>query len=215
MILKNFTRSTLILLGLLFFFQEGQGQQILTLESALGIAQTNSPDIRKSLLSLTRSEELLKAQKAALKSSFSLNLTPFSYNMSRSFNDYYSTWYTTKNTESYGTFTVSQPILPTDGTISLINRFGWQNNFSEINESRNKTFSNYLYLSLNQPLFTYNKTKLQLKETGARPGKCQPELCHAEAEPGKNGYTVLLQRVSQPDEFEYRQRRTGQYTEEL
>ncbi len=164
MILKNFTRSTLILLGLLFFFQEGQGQQILTLESALGIAQTNSPDIRKSLLSLTRSEELLKAQKAALKSSFSLNLTPFSYNMSRSFNDYYSTWYTTKNTESYGTFTVSQPILPTDGTISLINRFGWQNNFSEINESRNKTFSNYLYLSLNQPLFTYNKTKLQLKE---------------------------------------------------
>lgn len=144
--------------------QMASAQRVLTLYDALQTAWANSPDIQKSLLSLERSEQSLIAQNAALKSNFSLNLTPFSYDMSRSFNDFYSTWNTNENYQSFGTFTVSQPILPTDGTVSLINRFGWQDNYSEFNKKRSKTFSNNLYLSINQPLFTYNKTKLQLKE---------------------------------------------------
>jgi outer membrane protein len=155
----------IILLFLVFcqLLLSANAQQILTLESALDIARSNTPDIRRSLLNLERSEQSLKAQNAALKSKISLSLTPISYNMSRSFNDFYSTWNTSKSTQSFGTFMVSQPILPTDGTISLINRFGWQNNYSEFNDTRSKTFSNNLYLSVNQPIFTYNRTKLELK----------------------------------------------------
>ena len=139
-------------------------QQILTLESAMGIARSNSPDILRSLLNLKNNEETLKAQNAALKSNFLLNVTPISYDQSREFDVFQSIWNTSRTTQSFGTFTVSQPFLPTDGTISLVNRFGWQNSYSE--NGRNlqpKTFSNNLYLSIAQPLFTYNRTKLTLK----------------------------------------------------
>jgi len=141
-------------------------QQILTLESALEIARNNSPDIRRSLLNLERSEQSLIAQNAALKSNFSLSVTPMSYDQRRQFDLYNSKWYTSKTTQPSSTFTITQPFLPTDATISLVNRFGWQNNYVEkFNGSEtNKAFYNNLSLSIAQPLFTYNRTKLQLKE---------------------------------------------------
>ncbi|MBW8331209.1 MAG: TolC family protein [Prolixibacteraceae bacterium] len=147
-------------------------QQILTLEGALDIAAANSPDIRRSLLNLERSEQSLKAQNAALKSNFSLSVTPFNYEKDRQYEVYNSKWFTRELTESFGTFMISQPILPTDGTISLVNSFGWQNNYTkkfvpELNtdvETVNKAFTNRLSLGITQPLFTYNKTKLELKE---------------------------------------------------
>lgn len=161
---KQFIQRGLMLFIFCQLLLTANAQQILTLESALEIARNNSPSIRTSLLNLQRSEQSLKAQNAALKSQFSLGVTPYSYNMSRSFNDLYSTWNTNETTESFGTFKVTQPILPTDGTISLINRFGWQDSYSEFSNTKSKTFSNNLYLSVSQPLFTYNRTKLQLKE---------------------------------------------------
>jgi outer membrane protein TolC len=141
-------------------------QQILTLESALEIARNNSPDIRRSLLNLERSEQSLKAQNAALKSSFSLSVTPMSFDQRRQFDIYNSQWYTSKTTQPSSIFTISQPFLPTDATISLVNRFYWQNSYVEkFNGSvTDKAFFNNLSLSIAQPLFTYNRTKLALKE---------------------------------------------------
>jgi outer membrane protein TolC len=164
MVYKRIVQRGLLIVALCQFFLLANAQQILTLDKALEIANANSPSIKATLLSLERSEQTLKAQNAALKSSFSLNLTPFSYSKSRSFQELQSIWNTSETTESFGTFTISQPILPTDGTISLNNRFGWQDNKSEFTKNtESKSFSNNLYLSLNQPLFTYNKTKLNLK----------------------------------------------------
>lgn len=162
---KNLIQRGLILIILCQLFNTANAQQILTLESALDIARSNSPDIRRSLLSLQRSEQTLVAQNAALKSNFSLSLTPLSYDKTRRFITDFALWNTTETTQSFGTFTVSQPFLPTDATISLVNRFGWQNSYSQNSDNLNpKTFSNNLYLSIAQPLFTYNRTKLQLKE---------------------------------------------------
>jgi outer membrane protein TolC len=139
-------------------------QQLLSLDKALEIANQNSPDIRRSLLNLERSQETLNAQHAALKSQFSLSLNPLEYNRNRSFDDFQSVWYTNESLGTSGTFTVEQPILLTDGTISLVNRFGWQRSTSDYNNIEDRSFSNNLYLSLSQPLFTYNRLKLQLKE---------------------------------------------------
>ncbi len=161
---QNMMKTGIIVFALIFLVLSVKAQRVVTLSDALEIAWGNSPDIQKSLLNLERSEQSLLAQNAALKSKFSLNVTPFSYEMNRSFNDFYSTWNTNENYQSFGTFTVSQPILLTDGTVSLINRFGWQDNYSEFSDTRSKTFSNNLYLSISQPLFTYNATKLELKE---------------------------------------------------
>lgn len=48
----------------------------------------------------------------------------------------------------------------------MINRFGWQDNNSNIDGTKtsNKAFSNDLYLQLSQPIFTYNKRKMELQQ---------------------------------------------------
>lgn len=143
------------------------GQIALTMEKALEIAGVNSPDIKTSLMNLERSKLNLLAQRAALKSRFSLDLNPVTYSKNRSFDNRLSQWYTNESFSTMGTFRVVQPILWTDGSISLVNSFGWQDNKSQITSSstnENKAFQNNLYLSLNQPLFTYNRTKMTLKE---------------------------------------------------
>ena len=106
----------------------------------------------------------LEAQKASLKSKFSLTLNPFSYSNSRSFDNRFSQWYTNESFSSNGTFSITQPIIWTDATVSLNNKFGWQSNTSTSGTSnKNQAFSNDLYLSINQPLFTYNRTKVDLE----------------------------------------------------
>ncbi|MFN8239307.1 MAG: TolC family protein [Bacteroidales bacterium] len=140
------------------------GQQGLTLEQALKVAEDNSPTMKKTRLSLIRSQENLNAQNAALKSQFSLNINPIGYTQSREFNDLISKWNSRRTTESFGLFTISQPIVLTDARISLNNKFGYTDSYSEYSNTTTKGFSNKLSLDLDQPLFTYNRTKLQLKE---------------------------------------------------
>jgi outer membrane protein TolC len=164
---KSFkTGCRIILSGFLLIFNilNTSSQKGLTLEEALKIAETNSPTMKKTRLSLVRSQENLNAQNAALKSQFSLSVNPIGYSQNRAFNDLISEWNTTKTTESFGLFTISQPVALTDARISLNNRFGYKDSYSEYTDKTTKGFSNSLSLSLDQPLFTYNRTKLQLKE---------------------------------------------------
>lgn len=141
-----------------------RAERALSLDEALEIAMSHSPNIRRSELSLERSKASLNAQKAALKSQFSLSLTPLDYRNDRSFNAFFSRWNTRETRQSSGTFKITQPLKWTDGTLSLTNRFGWQDAYSEYQGSRSKTFSNNLSLNLQQPLFTYNRTTLALRE---------------------------------------------------
>ena len=117
-------------------------------------------------MNLERYQQNLVAQRASLKSKFSLNLNPVDYSKSRSFDNRLSQWYTNERFSATGTFQVDQPILRTDGVLSLINRFGWQDNNSNIDGTKtsNKAFSNDLYLQLSQPIFTYNKRKMELQQ---------------------------------------------------
>ncbi|HQM69649.1 MAG TPA: TolC family protein, partial [Bacteroidales bacterium] len=139
-------------------------QKGMTLQQAMQIAENNSPNMKRTKLNLIRSQENLNAQNAALKSQFSLSINPIGYNQNREFNDLISKWNTTRTTESFGLFTVAQPIVLTDAVVSLTNRFGYTDSYSEFAERTTKGFSNRLSLNLDQPLFTYNRTKLQLKE---------------------------------------------------
>lgn len=153
---------------LLFFIGAGsfaiQAQEALTLAKALSIAETGSPDLQQSLLNLERFSKNLEAQRAALKSRFSLEVNPVNYSNQRRFDNRVSEWYTNENFETSTLFRVDQPILITDGTISLTNEFGWSSNNSTSNDIKSEVFFNNLYLNLNQPLFTYNRLKLQLNE---------------------------------------------------
>lgn len=143
-----------------------KAQEVLTLESALEVAKLGSPDIQRARLNLTQSRENLIARRASLKSSFRLNLTPFQYNQNRQYNDLLSEWYNSESMNSYGSFTIHQPIALTDGSISLTNQLMYQDSKSTSSYSGPpfKGFSNNLSLSFDQPIFTYNRTKLELKE---------------------------------------------------
>jgi outer membrane protein TolC len=151
---------------IILFVTVAQGQMVLTIEKAMTIAQENSPALRSSLMNLERYQQMLIAQQASLKSQFSLDLAPVDYSRNRQFDNRLSQWYTNENLSSNGTFRVAQPILRTDGVVSLINRFGWQSNNSDINGLKNndEAFTNNLYLQISQPLFTYNRRKMELKQ---------------------------------------------------
>ncbi|MDH5398491.1 MAG: TolC family protein [Cyclobacteriaceae bacterium] len=140
------------------------GQRVLTLDDALSLAMENSPDIRRSQLNLEYNRESLNAEESRLKSNFSLQLTPIDMGRNRQFNDLFSTWYTNENFMWYGALMVRQPIVWTDGTLTLTNRLSWQNSYSGYQDVRTRSYSNNLYLSYNQPLFTYNRTRMALRE---------------------------------------------------
>ena len=126
-----------------------QGQVSLTIEKAMDIAEEHSPSLRRSHMNLERYQQNLVAQRASLKSKFSLNLNSVDYSKSRSFDNRLSQWYTNERFSTTGTFQVDQPILWTDGVLSLINRFGWQDNNSNIDgtkTSNNATLATYFYL---------------------------------------------------------------------
>jgi outer membrane protein len=140
-------------------------QKGLTLEEALTVAESNSPTVIKTRLSLVRSQENLNAQNAALKSKFALSVDPITYSQNRAFQPSLSSYNTTKALQSAGSFTVVQPVLFTDATITLSDNLSYTNNiYNELfPNSTGKIFNNDLMIQLNQPLFTYNRTKQNIK----------------------------------------------------
>lgn len=158
-----------ISLGLLlsFFFHVstvGAAQRALTLDGALETAMSNSPTIRHYRLSLERSQESLNAQRAGLKSRFSLSLTPMNYSRDRLFESLVSSWYENEIKQSFGSFTIEQPLKWTDGTLTLTNRFMWQDVYTGYLDNRSRTYSNNLSINFRQPIFTYNRKKLDLRK---------------------------------------------------
>ena len=145
-------------------FVSVKAQTVLTIDEAINTAFENSPDVRRSILNLERSQESLNAQNAALKSKFQLDIAPFEFYKNRQFFDFTSEWYTSESKTSGGTFSIVQPIVWTDGILSLNNKFEYRDSYSENNSERTQTFSNNLYLRFDQPLFTYNRTKMAVSE---------------------------------------------------
>jgi outer membrane protein len=161
-------RKTIYLLVMLatycFISPVLMAQETYTLAESIDIAQTSSPDIKKSKLNLLSNRKSLDAQRAGLKSRFSLDVTPIDYNQTRTFEPVLNQWNTYEDINSYANLSISQPIAATDGTISLNNTFGYRDSRSEFQNQQIQTYSNRLYLQIDQPLFTYNRIKLELQE---------------------------------------------------
>ena len=139
-------------------------QEILTLEKALNVAFEHSPSLIQSKMSLEQRQLNLKAQHASLKSQFSLNVNPFNYSRNNQYDSYNSKWYDSKTMSSSASFGIQQPIKWTDGNISLVNDFSWQDASNKTSGGSNTSFNHNLSLRIEQPLFTYNRTKMELKE---------------------------------------------------
>ncbi len=137
----------------------------LTLEMALNIAFQNSPAIRQASLQLEVNRRNLWAQQAGLKSQFSLSVTPYRTSSNRVFSELTSSYNTQTLTRSSTAFTIRQPIKWTDAELRVTDQFNWQESSSTFTGGvKESTFSNSLTVTLSQPLFTYNRTKMQIKE---------------------------------------------------
>ncbi len=146
------------------FSTHTRAQQVYTLSESIKVAQSKSPDIMKSNLNLLSNSKSLDAERASLKSRIDLNVTPFDYYRERVFEPLLNDFNSYEDFTSHATLSISQPIAATDGTISLNNRFGYRDSYSELQDLTNTQFSNYLYLQYEQPIFTYNRIKLTVKE---------------------------------------------------
>lgn len=141
-----------------------QAQALLTIDRSMDVAVENSPDMQQTELSLVRSQERLNAQRARLKSQFSITLDPFEYEKTNRFDSQTGEWYLNESASSGGTFAINQRILPTDGELTLVNRFSYDYSFSEsafAADPLSKTYNNRLYLQFTQPIFTYNRTRME------------------------------------------------------
>lgn len=141
-------------------------QELLTMERSMEIAVDNSPEMQQTELLLVQSQELLNAQRARLKSQFSVTLNPFEYEKTNRFDQQTSEWYLNESVSSGGMFAINQRILPTDGELMLVNRFSYDYSNTESAfaiDPISRTFNNRLYLQFTQPIFTYNRTRMELE----------------------------------------------------
>ncbi len=137
----------------------------LTLDQALEIALVNSPTMRGADFNLSISEHNLDANLASLKSKLNLTVTPYQFSKNRVFNDLASSYITQEQTTSSASFSVTQPITWTDGILRISEDINWKESFSSFTGTEKETsYRNSFVVTLNQPLFSYNRTKLQLKE---------------------------------------------------
>ena len=139
-------------------------QALLTVDRSMDIAVENSPEMQQTELSLVRSQERLNAQRARLRSQMSITLNPFEYEKTNRFDSQTSEWYLNESASSGGTFAINNRILPTDGELTLVNRFSYDYSFTESAyavDPINKTFNNRLYLQYTQPIFTYNRIRME------------------------------------------------------
>ena len=159
-----------ITLGLLLLAKPAFSQMVLTIDKAIELAMQQSPDMKQVQLSLKRSQENLNAQRAALKSNFSLTLDPIEYRKENTLDARVSKWYYNERLSSSGNLNVVQPILPTDGILTLNNNAGYTMSSSEeetalgVEIRESKRFTNNLSLGIDQPIFTYNRLKVTLLE---------------------------------------------------
>jgi outer membrane protein len=139
------------------------GQDLMTLEKTLEVAYQNSPTIQQSKFGLIQTRELYNVQKAGLKSEFSLEISPFSYVNATSYSLDFEKYQNYKTLSSIGKFNIKQPIKATDGEIILSNTFGYESNSTNDKNPQNN-FTNTLNLTLTQPIFKYNRAKMDLRQ---------------------------------------------------
>ena len=158
-------KHTLILVFLAAFgASSAVAQEVMTLEKALEVAFEHSPSLIQSKLSLEQQQLNLKAQNASLKSQFSLDVNPFNYTRNNQYDSYNAKWYSSENMSSSASLGITQPIKWTDGTVSLYNDFSWQDASNQTSNQKSTSFNHNLSLRIEQPIFTYNRTKMELKE---------------------------------------------------
>lgn len=163
-IIRSAGIAALVVSAVLAATPAAQAQRLLTLDEAIETAMEQSPSMIRQRISLERTQDQLRAQRAAQRARFSIRLNPFSIGRDSQYNDNLSAWIDTDTKNSNGTFSITQPIALTDGTLSFSNSLSWRKSYSDYTDMTIETFSSNASINYSQPIFTYNSTKMDLKE---------------------------------------------------
>ncbi len=159
------------------------GQRILTLDESIAIAMKESYNIKSAKYSLESSQKSLEAIKRGLLSSIDLEFDLPSYD-SRLFSQFNSSteqdeFFKRTTTNIEGRIYVRQPILFSNGMISLIGLIKGREQVTSTNLRSRDYFSNFI-VSLNQPLFDFNNQKASLERAEINKEKSKRNYTKAE-----------------------------------
>ncbi len=157
------TLLIVLLLPVLAGSLSAQGIRDLTLDKSLNIAFKNSYQILDVQQDIKRDMLRVKGNKSALKSyaNFEFDLPNFSESITEEFNSQNDVFefVRTRKMQYETRLNISQP-LPTNGNFSL------NQNFLRFSQSSSAVdYSNRIFLSLSQPLFTPNRLKRNIRNS--------------------------------------------------
>lgn len=158
-------------------------QRTLTLDDAISIAMGESYTIKSAQQTLIGSQKNLEAIKMGLRSSVDLefDLPSYSRALTSQFNTSTGTeqFFDFGSTTIEGRLSISQPILFTNGTLSINGSIFGRDQFGSSYGTTRDYFSN-VSVSLRQPLFVFNSQKGNLERAEINLEKTQRNFTQAE-----------------------------------
>lgn len=160
-------------------------QKVLTLEESLSIALKESYSIKSAEYVLTNSQKNLEATKLGLMSTlnFEFDIPRYSRTLSSQFNpatgseQFFDVGFTTVE----GRVIISQPLIFTNGNISVTGSVFGRDQFSAMTGTTRDYFSN-LAFRLRQPLFTFNTQSANLERAEINLQKSKRNFTKTEAD---------------------------------
>jgi outer membrane protein len=160
-----------------------QSQTILTMDDAISIALHKSHTILSAKQTLVGSQKNLEAIKMGLRPSLNMEFDLPRYNriLSSQFNPIIGSnqFYSVGNTTVEGRLSITQPILFSNGTLSISGSLFGRDQFSEMTGTARDYFSN-LSIQLRQPLFVLNSQRTNLERAEINQEKTQRNYSQAE-----------------------------------
>lgn len=176
-------RKVFCFILVLLFANQVYSQRVLKLDAALSIALKESYNIQSANYSLINSQKSLEAQKLGLRSLVSLSVDVPSYSRSiiSSFDETtgIDNYYSTENTSVQTSLNINQPILFTNGTLTLSGILQGKRQLTSYSDQTNTYYSN-LVVSLTQPLFQINTQARSLEKAEINLEKAQRNYTQAE-----------------------------------
>ncbi len=172
-----------LLLLCIMFASDVFCQKVLNLQDAIDIALGESYNVKSAKFNLINSEKSLEAVKLGLMSSVDLEFDLPNYNRSLAskFNSVTKSeeFYSLGNTTLEGRLYITQPLIFSDGTVSIIGSVFGRDQFGDNISSTKDYFSN-LSIRLRQPLFTFNSQKANLERAEINLKKTQRNYTQTE-----------------------------------
>ncbi|NOH00143.1 MAG: TolC family protein [Ignavibacteriae bacterium] len=178
-------RTIQSLLLIILFSSNIFSQKVLTLDESLAIALGESYSIKSAKYNLESSSKNLEAIKLGLRTSIDLQFDLPSYQ--RSLVSQFNTatgneeFYKVGNTTIEGRLFVTQPLLFSNGTVSIVGKMLGRDQFNDFSGTTRDYFSN-LSIQLRQPLFVFNNQKANLERAEIRLKKTERNYNQTERE---------------------------------